>query len=223
MAQRNLRNLLVPAPDDLILTSLSQTLAEAGVYVPVASAAAARLLLTQMETAGQTPTPATPLMLLVGSGAQRNAYIADGSKNSGTWVLQALNEVEGADDTYDTSWSGYKSFSVATGVSSRMMKSKLPARPYARRVNVNVAAYGKKIAGRPTLMLTLHDGRRFHSRFDADGDTASCQGQCVIPAGEAPDITVAIFGAATGTNTVELTGNEDQNSLMVTALPVTMS
>ena len=38
MAQRNLRNLLVPAPGDPILTSLSQTLAEAGVYVPVASA-----------------------------------------------------------------------------------------------------------------------------------------------------------------------------------------
>ena len=57
MAQRNLRNLLVPAPGDPIMTSLSQTLAEAGVYVPVASAAAARLLLTQMETAGQTPTP----------------------------------------------------------------------------------------------------------------------------------------------------------------------
>ena len=29
---------LVPAPGNLILTSLSQTLAEAGVYVPVASA-----------------------------------------------------------------------------------------------------------------------------------------------------------------------------------------
>ena len=219
MAQRNLRNLLVPAPGDPILTSLSQTLAEAGVYVPVASAAAARLLLTQMETAGQTPTPATPLMLLVGSGAQRNAYIADGSKNSGTWVLQALNEVEVDEQTYSRGTTG----TIGDGMYSNMITSALPARPYDRVMTAVANAYGN-ITG--NVDLCLQDGGTDISlaRWSSgDRQSATVTNSGIIPANTAPAIRVGIRGGGPSGGSVSLTSDSRLNRLVVVAYPITMS
>ena len=224
MGAINKRGVWVPGAGDDLLASWQTMAGRLGVFVPVASVAAARALLDEAQAAGIGASTSNPITFQVGSGAQKVAYTADGSKSNNVWVLAPINEVEIDDTTYLTPWSGYKQFSVASGAYSNMMTSKLQARPYDRRVTASAAAYGKKIANRPTFRLTVHDGRRFFARFDADGDSASAGPlSFVIPANAAPVIQAGIYGSGSGTNTVELSGEENQNCLMVTAFPITMS
>lgn len=226
MGAVNKRGVWVPAAGDGLLAGWNTAASQLGVYMPVASTAAASAALTQAEAAGMGATVSHPIMFLIGTTPAKTLYAADGSKTNGKWNLSPINEVQVADDTYSTAWSGYKSFSVAGQATSGMMASSLPAAPYDRRVTAQAMAYGQRTAGSPMLRLTMHDGRESFARFDADPGTAGCPPlSCVIPANAAPSITVKLHGgsSAGGTNTVSLSGDERMSALMVTAYPILMA
>lgn len=224
MGAVNKRGVWVPGANDDLLAGWQTMAGQIGAYVPVASVAAARALLDQAQAAGIGATTSSPILFLVGSGAQKVAYTADGSKSNSIWVLAPINEVTYKADTYETpAWTGYKPFSVAAGASSRMMKSNLAAAPYARVAHVVAAAYGRATAGNPRLRLNVHGGGLFYGRFDSSEDTCMAAGMCVIPANASPDITVSLFGGGSTSSTVELSGEENQSALLVMAFPITMS
>ena len=223
MGAINKRGIWVPAAGDGLLEAWETMAAKIGAYMPVASPAAAREALDAAQAAGMGATASNPILFLIGSGVQKIAYVADGTKTSSKWNLAPLNEVQVADDTYSTpSWSGYKDFTIAAGATSGMMSSSLPVAPYDRRVMVECAVYGNAKSGAPNIRLKLHDGKLFYGRFGSDPNTIPAQGSCVIPANEAPSISVALHGGGSTASVVALSGNENQSSLMVTAFPISM-
>ena len=225
MPTRNWRGINIPDPDEPLIDALQVLGASLQVAIPVASVAAASLLLTQAETLGAGVSTASPALFLVGAGPRKVAYTADGSKTNGKWNLAPLNETEVADDTYETAWSGYKNFSVAGQAQSQMMKTSLPVAPYDRRVIADAVAYGQRVAGAPMLRLVMHNGRVSYGRFDVDPGTVACPPlSCIVPAGATPNISVQLHGgnSSGGTNTASLAGTESMSALQVTAFPVLM-
>lgn len=225
MGTVNKRGVWVPAAGDDLLGGWATMASQLQVAVPVDSVDAAATLLTEAEAAGIGASASNPILFLVGSGVQKVAYTADGSKTSGKWNLSSLNEVQVADDTYTTAWTGYKDFSVASQAQSLMMKTSLEATPYDRRVTASVAAYGQRKSGAPMLRLKMHDGRLSFGRFDTDPDTATTPPlSCIIPANQAPSIEVHLHGGtSSGASVVSLSGDERMSALMVTAFPISMS
>jgi hypothetical protein len=214
MPRTSLRGGIYPETGDRILGVLELQANTATSLTPVASVAAARVLLDQMAAAGIAPTPTSPLYLDIGG----NTYYSIVAKNAaGQWLLPKRDESEYAQDYYNTTWTGTKTFTVSGNYSS-MMTSSLPARPYARRVRAEAAAYGKSGAGSVNFTLQMHDGGRFHSRFTTDDSTVSAALSCIIPAGEAPLISAGL----SGTGTVTLSADRNQNRLMVSADPISM-
>lgn len=224
MGAKNARGIWEPAAGDGLLEAWQTMASQLGVYTPVASPAAARAVLDQAQAAGMGATTSAPIVFLIGSGVSQVQYVADGSKTSGKWNLEPTNRVTYADDTYETgSWSGLQEFSVAAGAYSNMMKSSLAAAPYDRRVEAIVTAYGQRTAGAPRFRLRMHDGKVIYGTFDADPASCTVSLGCVIPANATPSITAGLFGGGTGTSKVKLSGEENQNGMMVTAYPVSMA
>ena len=225
MGAVNKRGIWVPGTGDDLLAAWQTMAGRLGVFVPVASVAAARALLDEAQSAGIGASTSNPITFQIGSGAEKVVYTANGTKTNGVWVLAPINEVAVADDTYMTAWSGYRDFTVASQAQSLMMKTSLAAAPMDRRVTAQVAAYGQKKAGAPLLRLKMHDGRLSFGRFDVDPDTATTPSlSCVIPANEAPSIEVHLHGGtSSGNSTVYLSGDERMSALMVTAFPITMN
>lgn len=225
MGAVNKRGVWVPTAGDGLLAGWNTAASQLGVYMPVASVAAASAALTAAQSAGMGATTANPMLFLVGTTVDRVAYVADGTKTGGKWNLAPLNKVETSNDTYNTAWSGYKNFTVASQAQSTMMVSSLPAAPYDRLVTIQAMAYGQRISGAPMLRLEAHDGRLSYGRFDADPDTAGCPPlSCVIPANAAPNIRVSIHGGtSSGNSVVSLAGDERMSALMVTAFPIAMT
>lgn len=225
MGAKNARGIWIPTAGDGLIEAWATMAAQLGVGIPVASVEAAAEMLDAAQSAGIGASDSAPMTFLVGSGARRVQYTADGSKApSGKWNLHSVNQVETKDDTYNTAWSGYKDFSVLAQTQSGMMTSSLPVAPYDRRVTAQVATFGQRKAGAPMLRLRVHDGRMTYGRFDNDPNTVTCPALSFdVPANETPSITVALHGgSSSGTDTVSLSGDERMSALMVTAFPISM-
>ena len=219
MGAKNARGVWVPAAGDGLLEGWATAAKQGGMYLPVASVAAARTALDLAAAAGMGATTSNPMLFLVGSGAQKIAYTADGSKQNSKWVLAPINEVEVDEQTYSRGTTG----TIGDGMYSNMITSALPARPYDRVMTAVANAYGN-ITG--TVDLCLQDGGTDISlaRWSSgDRQSATVTNSGIIPANTAPAIRVGIRGGGPSGGSVSLTSDSRLNRLVVVAYPITMS
>ena len=219
MGAKNARGVWVPAVGDGLLEGWATAASQLGVYVPVASVSAARAFLDQAQTAGMPATTSNPVLFLVGSGAQKIAYVADGTKQSSKWVLAPINEVEVDERTYTLGVTA----SVGSGVYSNMATTSLAARPYDRVMVATANAYGS-VSG--NVDLCLQDGGTDISlaRWSAgDAQSATVTNSGIIPANTAPTVKVGVRGGSTSGGTARLSADARLNRLVVVAYPITMA
>lgn len=220
MGALNARGVWVPQANDDLLAGWETMADQLGVYVPVASTAAARAVLNQAEAAGMGATTGNPLMFIVGSSAQKIMYTADGSKQNSKWVLEPVNKTE----TDQKSYTGTFDYVVSAGARSGMIKSNLPARPYDRVVQIDGSAYGHLKSGTVRLIIRVQGEDVNWGRFDTgDAQSVSVHGQAVIAANEDPDIRLMLLGGASSGGHIALSSNERLNHLGVLAFPITMA
>ena len=219
MGAINKRGVWVPGAGDDLLEGWQTAAKQLGVYVPVASVAAAASALDLAQSAGMGATTSNPMLFLVGSGVQKIAYVADGSKTDGKWNLAPLNEVEVDEQTYSRGTTG----TIGDGVYSNMITSALPARPYDRVMTAVANAYGN-ITG--NVDLCLQDGGTDISlaRWSSgDRQSATVTNSGIIRANTAPAIRVGIRGGGPSGGSVSLTSDSRLNRLVVTAYPISMT
>ena len=219
MGAKNARGVWVPAAGDGLLEGWATAAKQGGMYLPVASVAAARTALDLAAAAGMGATTSNPMLFLVGSGVQKVAYVSDGTKNNSVWVLAPINEVEVDEQTYTRGTTG----TIGDGVYSNMITSALPARPYDRVMTAVANAYGN-ITG--NVDLCLQDGGTDISlaRWSSgDRQSATVTNSGIIPANEDPAIRVGIRGGGPSGGSVSLTSDSRLNRLVVVAYPITMS
>lgn len=211
---------VAPEVGDDLLDAWPEMVDSVGRIIPVNSVADARLLLDAAETSGVIPSVSKPVVFMLPGGI---IYQCSGKNYLGNWVLGPANPAELVSDTYEVTWTGRKSFTVAGGATSQMMKTSLPPATYDRRVTASAFVFGNVTAGDVNLLLTMHDGSLFYSRFPSQDSTVGASGDCIIPAGQTPNITVKIHGGGGAGGTISLSSNENQNRLSVSADPYTMA
>ena len=219
MGAINKRGVWVPGANDDLLAGWQTMAGQIGAYVPVASVAAARALLDQAAAAGIGATTSNPILFLIGSGVQKIAYVADGTKESSKWVLAPLNESESVEQTY-TLGTG---LTVTNGQFSTMISSTLPARPYDRSVQAWGTAYGN-VTGNVDLDIRIRDADDVLSRFSSgDAQSASVTNYGIIPANTAPGIRLGVRGGGPSGGAIKLSADGRLNRLIVVATPIMMS
>ena len=219
MGAVNKRGVWVPGANDDLLAGWQTMAGQIGAYVPVASVAAARALLDEAATAGMGATTSNPILFLIGSGVQKIAYVADGTKESSKWVLAPLNESESVEQTYTLGTR----LTVTNGQWSAMISSTLPARPYDRSVQVWGTAYGN-VTGNVDLDIRIRDADDVLSRFSSgDAQSTSVTNYGIIPANTAPGIRLGVRGGSPSGGEIKLSADGRLNRLIVVATPITMS
>ena len=227
MGAINKRGVWVPGAGDDLLASWQTMAGRLGVFVPVASVAAARALLDEAQAAGIGASTSNPIMFLVGSGAQKVAYTADGSKSNNVWVLAPINEVEQIEQTFTQGGA----FTLAKDAWGTLLVSSLPARPYDRAVQVFGTAWGAVSNGNVDLALWIGGDDEVRATFVPGASVAQSQTVLnfgVIPANTAPDIQLGLRGT-TNTNgvgdggSITISQGARWNRLVVSAQPITMS
>ena len=219
MGAINKRGVWVPGANDDLLAGWQTMAGQIGAYVPVASVAAARALLDEAATAGMGATTSNPILFLIGSGVQKIAYVADGTKESSKWVLAPLNESESVEQTYTLGTR----LTVTSGQWSAMISSTLPARPYDRSVQVWGTAYGN-VTGNVDLDIRIRDADDVLSRFSSgDAQSTSVTNYGIIPANTAPGIRLGVRGGSPSGGEIKLSADGRLNRLIVVATPITMS
>lgn len=223
MGAKNARGLWVPAAGDGLLEGWQTMAKQAGVYLPVASTAAASAALDAAQAAGMAATTSNPIMFLVGSTVAKVAYVADGTKTNGKWNLAPLNEVQVQEDTAGvTSVTGLAQFQLKP-----IITSTLPAAPFDRVVVATGYAYGRVTAG--IVNLGLRIGSREdqpEARFKGDNvpGAASVNNSGIIRANTAPTIILGAVGDSPSVSSAVSVGVVDKHSrLVVTAFPISMS
>lgn len=214
MSSTTLRGLTIPTTSDDLLAAWQKLSDTAGVITVADSVAAARATLDQMSAANAAPSSRNPAYFDIGGVV----YRADGRKSGRVWTLAPLNEVEFDDVTYSGSWRN----SLNAGQSSTMMTSRLPARPYARRVAIDANIWAYALRGNMDMALSAHGKMKLARIASGEAHSVSATLQVVIPAGVQPDITVSIRGASGG-GEASLAQDSRFNTLSVTAYPITMS
>lgn len=219
MGAKNARGVWVPAAGDGLLEGWATAAKQGGMYLPVASVAAARAALDQASTAGMGATTSNPILFLIGSGTQKIAYVADGTKEDSKWVLAPLNESESVEQTY-TLGTG---LTVTAGQWSAMISSTLPARPYDRSVQAWGTAYGN-VTGNVDLDIRIQNADDVLSRFSSgDSQSTSVTNYGIIPANTAPGIRLGVRGGSPSGGAIKLSADGRLNRLIVVATPITMS
>ena len=213
----------IPAAGDDLLSAWPTMLDTAVIGTPVDSIAAARVLLATAEASGHAPTPANLAMFLVGSGARRVAYISDGTKSDGVYMMSPLSEIEYTETAYTTGQTITRS---GAGLYNRLVTSPLAARPYDRVAIAWGVGTGDVTAGRFNLVARMQgtkDGQL--ARWDsADAQSSvATMNLARIAAGVDPDINLSTMSAGTGTNTVQMAGSANSTRLIVLAWPITMA
>lgn len=219
MGAKNARGVWVPAAGDGLLEGWATAAKQGGLYLPVASVAAARAALDQAQAAGMGASTSNPMLFLVGSGVQKIAYVADGTKENLKWVLAPLNETEVDERTYTLGVTT----TIGAGSYSNMMTTGLPARPFDRVMVATANAYGN-VTG--NVDLCLQDGGTDISlaRWDSgDAQSATVTNSGIIKANTAPSVRVGIRGGWPSGGKVVLSQNSKLNRLVVVAYPITMS
>nr|DAO70033.1 MAG TPA: hypothetical protein [Bacteriophage sp.] len=218
MGAVNKRGVWVPGAGDDLLQSWQTMASQLGVYMPVASTAAASAALTQAEAAGMGATVSNPILFLIGTTPDKMVYVADGSKTNGKWNLTPINETEVDESTYTGTWSN----SIASGTTSVMMTSQLGAAPYDRVITATANAWGN-VTGAVDFFLRVQGKDIAYSRWTPGTEsTAMVTNSAVIAANTDPDIRAGIRGGGGG-GTVTLSKQAAWNQLVVVAFPISMA
>ena len=219
MGAKNARGVWVPAAGDGLLEGWATAAKQGGMYLPVASVAAARTALDLAAAAGMGATTSNPMLFLVGTGVQKVAYVSDGTKSNSVWVLAPLNEVEVDERTYTLGVT----INVTAGQYSNMMTTQLPARPFDRVMVATANAYGA-VTGNVDLCLQDGGSDISLSRWaTGDAQSATVTNSGIIPANTAPSIRVGVRGGSPSGGKAVLSRDSKLNRLVVVAYPITMS
>lgn len=216
MAAVNFRGVTVPTAGDGLLTGFEEAFASAGVITTAASVAAARLTLTEADAAGVTVSPTRPMYFNI-SGI---IYVATGAKTDGVWTMKPVNETEFAIDRVASG----QEIQLANGVHHELMTSSLPAAPYDRIARAEADVYSSFTEGVIHLAVRIQGGPMALSRLDTAANVGAHVSQMgVIPAGQAPAVTLSIYGGAPSGGKTTVISDQTLNRLIVTAEPVTMA
>jgi hypothetical protein len=188
----------------------------AGIITVASSIAAARVMLTQWETAGAAPTPTYPAYLDINN----IIYRADGTKSSdGTWVLSPANETE-FKEQYSTDGAIY---TLNAGQDHGLVTSSIGARPYDRVIYASAALIGTVTTGEIDAWVRVGEQKR-STRFPS-GAAASTSpiNLGIVRAGIAAPVGMGVSGAGTNGGKIDLSANAAYNVLDVLAWPITMA
>ena len=223
MGAINARGVWVPSTGDGLLEAWATMASRLGTWMQVASTAAARAALNAAEAAGMGATTNNPIMFLVGSGVEKVAYMADGSKTSGKWNLAPLNRTGFAEDTASvTSVTGLAQFQM-----KQIIKSSLTAAPYDRVVLAMGQSYGRVTSGIVNLGLRIGSASDQPEARFLGGDasaSAAVTNSGLVPANTAPNIILGAVGDKPGATSSVNVGSVDKHSrLVVIAFPISMA
>ena len=157
MPAQTWKGVTVPSVGDDLVDAWPKAIDTAGVIIPASSVAAARTILTAAEAAGATITTATPAYFDVGG----IVYKADGTKNSGAWIMKPVNE-QGMYSAAN-SWSGAKT--VAKDASINLTTLTIPAVPYDRGIIATGTSYGSNVSGVIFLGINIQGTAVSKARF----------------------------------------------------------
>ena len=219
MSTPHWKGTIVPTAGDDLLAAWPVFADTAGIYIPCASVAEARVVLADAISKGAVVTPAAPAAFLIGSGPQRVLYIADGSKNAGTgaYQLSPVNERE----LISQPSTDNGTYTYADGMGARVVAtSTLSARPYDRMVEVDGCLYGAVTA---SVDLGIHIGtKRRYVRFTAGQNTQALHLTAKVLAGVATTINLVVWPRLSGSS-IYLAGAEDYVGLDIATSPVSMA
>lgn len=225
MGAKNARGIWVPAAGDGLLEAWQTMASQIVAGVQVASPAAARSLLDSAQAAGMGASSSNPILFLIGSGAQKVAYTADGSKTSSKWNLAPLNEVEFYENTYS---GNFNVITGATGTTTTIITSSLPAQPYRRVVYAIGNVNGTSGNGTYIHSTRIGGNAGGDARYaDNDGNQSlSSMNIGVVEANAAPAVTLVMkAGGSNGNpgNPKFTFGSAPSGYLGVLAFPITMA
>ena len=218
--KKSWRGVPVIEGDDPIVESLGKLSESLAVGTPVASVAAARVLLAAAENQGSPPTPDAPAIFLMGQGPRRVVYVADGSKtSSGTWILGVVNETEMQIDTCRGAVIARQ-----PGSQHALITSSLPSRAYDRGVTV-VGLVNASVQGVAGARILIGNTAGVTARWttNSGAESVSTINAGIIPAGTDPQIILALTFGGTTDSTVTISDAIDANRLVVQAFPITMA
>nr|DAY26434.1 MAG TPA: hypothetical protein [Caudoviricetes sp.] len=204
----------IPLPEagDDLLSAWSKAFDVAGVIFPAQSVAEAREILSRAEAAGHPPTAAHPAYLDV-SGV---LYRADGSKNSGRWVIHPANEVQAAEAGIGRSYRWQLSSNQTTDVAT----IDLGVRPYDRLIQASWTCFGIVHKGVVDIFVAIMD-RYAYARFPLQtfGTTVTANVMAIVPAGQAPRIRAGFTGGQGIGGDFSFTDSKQYSGLIATATP----
>lgn len=221
MTTQHWKGPIIPSVGDDLLDAWPDAFDTAGIYIPCASVAAARTILAAAIAAGHAITPAAPAMFLVGSGAQRVAYVADGTKNTaGVYVLSPINEPQRvrAGRTQDAGVTR----TLAAGASLNVITTNLGAVPYDRAITIEALCFGT-VTGNIWLRAYPPGEAYVSARFSAgDSQSQPLPARGKILAGQDPDIKLDVIGGAGG-GSITFGASGDNTVMFIDAFPITMA
>lgn len=220
MPTQHWKGATIPSVGDDLLDAWPAAFDTAGIYIPCASVAAARTILASAITAGHEITPAAPAMFLVGSGARRVAYVADGVQTGGVYVLSPINEPQRfrAGRTQDAGVTR----TLAAGASLNVITTNLGVAPYDRAITIQALCYGQ-VTGNVWLRAYPPGESYVSARFSA-GDTQSqpLPARGKILAGQDPAIKLDVIGGGGG-GSITFGSSGDNTVMFIDAFPITMA
>ena len=219
MGAKNARGVWVPAAGDGLLEGWATAAKQGGMYLPVASVAAARTALDLAAAAGMGATTSNPMLFLVGTGVQKVAYVSDGTKSNSVWVLAPLNEVE----VDERIFAAGTVVSLTSGQYINLANTALPARPYARVFTATGSVYGAATGSVEVCLRSGAEDMALGSLPVSTGATITVTNSVVVPANTAPSLQIGVRGGGQSGGKVTLAGAQNLNRLIVTAYPITMS
>lgn len=216
MSTQHWKDVTIPTMGDDLLEAWPKALDTAGIIIPASSVAAARTVLTAADAAGATITTATPAYFDVGG----IIYKADGTKNSGVWVMKPVNE-QGMYSAAN-SWSGAKT--LAKDSSINLTSLTIPAVPYDRGVIATGTSYGSNVSGVIFLGISIQGTAVSRARFaTGDNESASVVNSGTIPAGVDPTVQLRLYGGSPSGGSLTLLSDSTLNRFVASTFPISMS
>lgn len=207
---------VVAAAGDPLVASFAPMVQSIGRIVQVATPAAARALLTTLETAGAAPTSAHPLYFDI----EGNLYRSVGSKSSSAWVLSKVDEGEFYEKTFSP--SGSWSMAARTGYTD-LGSITIPARNYPRRLHAEASLWATVDGPCDVEITALGRTRRGRLSVSSWGNTGEAVVNVTVPQGVSA--TVSARAVNLGPNNVAVTygGGGVYNGMTVDLSPITIS
>lgn len=218
MPQEMWNKALAPLLGENLIDAFKTFAAQPGKIIPVASIAAAGVLLDRAASNNVTVNATNPAFFSVGA-SRPTQYVCVG-KDGEDWDLVPFNEVESDERT---ELGSGKVISVAKDQHYWTNQSTLPARPYDRLVIAWATNHYTQASGSIDMQCVIGTDIALAHIPSGDNQSVAVFNMGIIRAGVTPVIESRTAGGGPSGGTYKLNaGDRRQNRLVVAAFPIRM-